>query len=291
MNTSLGLTRIVAVTAGAALFVPLGLVSTTARATTPCGDFEECQVLIEINASAGDLGFHWVIDGDDLVATNINDPNGLRVFENRAFHELWQQYFTETRGESAEPVCRKSLAEPGEDVLTVRQFVKRFPAGTYTIRGVTDEGDVLWGKTPFTHWIPAAPRSVSYSGGVISWQPGTALGVCATEAELWQMVSDGVLPVHPMNVPIKEWEVTFETLGKSPREFTLRLPARGPNAQMSVTVSPEFLNSVGPDTPAKLEVGAVGGKLSIGDDDNATFTELGGICLHKVNGCPVIQPD
>jgi hypothetical protein len=93
-----------------------------------------------------------------------------------------------------------------------------------------------------------------------------------------------------MNVHVNEWEITFEILDKSDREFTLRVPARGPHAQMSVTVSPEFLNSVGPDTPAKLEVGAVGGKLSIGDDDNATFTELRGICLHKVNGCKAV-PD
>jgi hypothetical protein len=54
---------------------------------------------------------------------------------------------------------------------------------------------------------------------------------------------------------------------------------------MSVTVSPEFLDSVGPDTPAALEVGAVGGKLSIGDYDNATFTELTHLCLHKDKGC------
>lgn len=257
-----------------------------AQAKSPCGDFEECQVLVEINASAGDVGFHWVIDGDDLVATHINDPNGTRVFENRALHELWQQYFTETRGESAEPKCRRRLAEPGEDVVTVRDFVRRFPAGPYAIKGVTDEGDVLSGQTPLTYYLPAAPRNVTFAGGQTTWQRGTSLGVCATEAELWQMVSDGVLPVHPMNVPVKEWEVTLALEDGSHREFTLRVPAQGPRAQMSVTISPEFLQSVGPDTPAALEVGAVGGRLSIGDDDNATFTELTGLCLHKVNGCP-----
>jgi hypothetical protein len=257
----------------------------TSTAGTPCGGFEECRVLVEINASDGDVGFHWVSDGEDLVTTRIDDPSGTKIFENRAFKELWQQYFTETRGESAEPKCRKSLAEPDEDVLTVRQFVQRFPAGTYTITGITDEGEVHTGKTPLTYYLPAAPKNVSYSGGVITWQPGTSLGVCATEAELWQMVNDHVLPVHPMNVRVKEWEVTFEINDRSHREFTLRIPAEGPHAQTSVTVSPEFLNSVGPDTPAKLEVGAVGGKLSAGDDDNATFTELRGICLHKVNGC------
>ena len=33
------------------------------------------------------------------------------------------------------------------------------------------------------------------------------------------------------------------------------------------------------DTPAKLEIGA------IGDEDNATFTEVGDICLNEMDGC------
>jgi hypothetical protein len=54
---------------------------------------------------------------------------------------------------------------------------------------------------------------------------------------------------------------------------------------MSVTVPAEFLASIRPDTPAKIEVGAIGGRLEIGDDDNATFTELTGLCLKRRNGC------
>lgn len=260
-------------------------IAPAARGTTPCGGLEECKVLVEINASAGDIGFHWLADGEDLVRLRIVDPNGTKIFENRAFAELWQQYFTETFGESAEPKCRTSLAQPGEDVLTLSQFVRRFPQGQYAVTGVTDEGDVLSGKTPLTFYLPAAPSHVTYSGGVVTWQAGTSLGVCATESELWKMVSDNVLPVHPMNVPVREWEVTLALNDGSQREFTLRLPARGPMAQMSVTVPPEFLNSIGPDTPAALEVGAIGGRLSIGDYDNATFTELTNLCLHKDKGC------
>lgn len=251
----------------------------------PCGGFEECRVIVEINTSDGDVGFHWVVDGESMVAMHIDDPSGSRVFENRASNELWHQSYSETRGESAEPKCRASLADPGEPVLTLRQFVQRFPRGSYSIQGVTSTGEVLNGRTPLTYYLPAAPKNVTYSGGVVTWEPGTSLGVCATQAELWQMVSDGILPVHPMNVPVKEWEITLALHDKSQREFTLRVPARGPLAQMSVTISPEFLNSVGPDTPAALEVGAVGGNLAAGDDDNASFTELTHLCLHKVKGC------
>jgi hypothetical protein len=256
-----------------------------ARAITPCGDFEECKVLVEMNTSDGDIGFQWLVDGEDLVSVRIDDPNGKPVFANKAMNELHQQYLSETTGESAEPKCRKWLAEPGEDVVTLRQFLNRWPRGTYSITGMTDDGQVRSGKTALTAYFPAAPRNLTFSGGVVTWQPGTALGVCATEAELWQMVSDNLLPVHPMNVPVREWEITLALNDGSGREFSLRLPARGPMAQMSVTISPEFMNAVGPDTPAAIEVGAIGGRLSSGDQ-NASFTELTDLCLHKQNGCP-----
>ena len=44
-----------------------------------CGDdlpFGECRVLVEINATDGDVGFHWLADGDELNATRIDDPSG-----------------------------------------------------------------------------------------------------------------------------------------------------------------------------------------------------------------------
>ena len=40
--------------------------ATGARATEPCDDFGECKVLIEINSTDGDIGFHFLMDGDGL---------------------------------------------------------------------------------------------------------------------------------------------------------------------------------------------------------------------------------
>jgi hypothetical protein len=67
--------------------VPLlmGALITNVQATEPCGDFGECKVLIEINASDGDIGFHWLADGDDLRSSRIRDPNNKLVYTNRAF--------------------------------------------------------------------------------------------------------------------------------------------------------------------------------------------------------------
>ncbi|HEX6571526.1 MAG TPA: hypothetical protein VF055_05850 [Steroidobacteraceae bacterium] len=259
---------------------------TTAQATEPCGDFDECRVLVEINATDGDIGFHWLADAGDLVATAIVDPRGRRIFANGAFGPLREQTLTETFGESAEPVCRPWLVEDPDDVVvTLSQFVRRWPAGAYRFHGTTDDGETIHGQTALTHWLPAAPRNLVYSRGVITWEAGQALGACATRDQLWRLVAAGVLPIHPMNVPVAAWEVVLELEDGSNRSFSVRLPARGPNAQTSVTVPAEFLYSVAPDTPAKVEIGAIGGRLEIGDDDNATFSEVGGLCLNRARGC------
>ena len=260
------------------------------HATEPCGGLDECRVLVEINATDGDIGFHWLADAEGLVATEIRDPAGQRIFANTAQGPLRQHTITESFGESSEPACRAWLAEdPDDEVVTLPQFVRRFPAGSYGFRGVDAEGESVFGRTALTYWLPAAPRNVAYSGGVITWEVGVSLGACATRDQLWRLVGDGVLPIHPMNVPVAAWEVVLELEDGSQRTFQVRLPARGANAQMSVTVPAEFLASMGPDTPAKIEVGAIGGRLASGDDDNATFTELVGLCLNRRNGCP--EPD
>ena len=49
------------------------------QATEPCDDFGECKVLIEINSSDGDIGFHWLGDADDLRSMRIDDPDGANV--------------------------------------------------------------------------------------------------------------------------------------------------------------------------------------------------------------------
>lgn len=49
-----------------------GAGSTIAAATEPCGDLGECKALIEINSTDGDIGFHFLMDGDDLNSAPIS---------------------------------------------------------------------------------------------------------------------------------------------------------------------------------------------------------------------------
>lgn len=260
------------------------IVVTDAVATEPCDDFGECKVIVEINSTDGDVGFHWLVDGDDLNSIRIDDSDGHKIYENKAFGPLHDQKLTETFGESSEPVCRESLKEDEDDVVvTVEEFEERWPSGPYAISGSGDGGEKLSGETHLTYYLPAAPENLSYSSGVIQWMSGSTLGECATEAELNQLVADEVLPIHPMNVQLTAWEVVVELEDGSNRKFSVLLPG----SQTVVTLPPEFLSSIPANTPAKAEVGAIGGNLAIGDDDNATFTELSGLCLNEMwDGCP-----
>lgn len=272
------------------------LVSLTgiAAATEPCDDFGECKALIEINASDGDIGFHFLMDGDDLNSARIFDPDGKKVFEDQAKGPLKEQKLTETFAESAEPLC---WADPGadpedlEDIVTLEEFLDRWTAGTYTFTGMSDGGEKSEGETELTYELPAAPTEVDFDGARITWErPGGStatesrgdLGNCASAGDLDILVGNGVLPVHPADVTVDAWEAVLEPdvedgdpIGQL--VFRIRLP--GNMAPTEVTVPAEYLASLPDDTPVKVEVGAIGG------EDNATFTEEDGFCVNIDEGC------
>lgn len=255
-----------------------------ATATEPCGDFGECKALIEINASDGDIGFHFLMDGDDLNSARIRDPNGGKVFEDNAKGPLKEQKLTETFAESAEPVCKPALAEDEDDtVVTLPEFIERWSAGTYTFEGSGDEGEKSEGETELSHDLPAAPADLDLDvvTGEISWSDsGDDLGECATNLELDALVAAGVLPTHPEDVAVMEWEAVFEPdVEDGDPTGNLKFSVRVPAGQLSVTVPAELLNSLPADTPVKVEVGA------IGVDDNATFSEEDGFCINEDAGC------
>ena len=120
----------------AAAVVVMGTGTTAATATEPCGDLGECKALIEINASDGDIGFHFLMDGDDLNSARIHDPNGVKIFEDMAKGPLREQKLTETFAESAEPLCWLDPdADPDDEIVTLEEFLDRWTAGTYVFSG------------------------------------------------------------------------------------------------------------------------------------------------------------
>lgn len=272
---------------GAAVGLAVMSIATGAAATEPCGDFGECKVLVEINASDGDIGFHFLMDGDDLNAAMIHDPDGVLVFEDAADGPLLEQKLTETFAESAEPLCFDPLDDDDpenddEDFRTLEEFLELWTPGVYLFTGLGDDDEMSEGESELKFEFPAAPKDVEYDDGVISWSAGDDLGECASSEELDALVP-GMLPVHPENVVVDAWEVVFEPdvedgeiLGTM--KYSIRLP--GDISPLAVTVPEDYLASLPDNTPAKIEVGAVGA------EDNATFTEEGDICVNETDGAP-----
>ena len=255
----------------------------TAAATEPCDDFGECKVLIEINSTDGDIGFHFLMDGDDLVEGRLSDPDGNTLFKDKANGALAEQFMTETFLESAEPLCWEDPeADPDDLIVTLEEFLDRWPDGTYEVAGRDGENERAEGETDLTSQLHPAPQDLVFSAGVVSWAPRNDLGTCPTAAELDDLVADGILPIHPENVVVDHWEVVLEPdtedgdpVGED--KFSLRLP--GDVALTQVTVPADYLAALPDDTPVKIEVGAIGG------EDNATFTEEDGFCVNEVEGC------
>lgn len=258
-----------------------------AEATKPCGDFGECKVLVEINSSDGDIGFHFLIDGDDLNSVRLDDPNGAKVFQDQAKGPLMEQKLTETFAESAEPLCWPDPdADPDDDIVTLRDFRDVWTPGTYEFSGSGDGGEKLAGETELTFNLPAAPQSVNLVGGIVTWSAGNDLGNCAplapsphgqeTVGEVLDIIAD------PSGVPVAAWEIVVvpdvddaNPIGS--QEFKIRVD--GGILVKAVSIPTQYLGALPADTPVKIEVGA------IGVDDNATFTEADGFCVNVSAGC------
>ena len=273
--------RTLSAAAGAALV--LGTGTSVVTATEPCGDFGECKVLIEINATDGDIGFHFLMDGDDLNSARIDGPLGAKIFRDQAKGPLKEQKLTETFVESAEPLCWfDPEADPDEEIVMLEEFLERWAPGTYVFTGMGDAGEKSMGETELTYELPAAPSGLGFDGSVITWAVGDDLGNCASTMDLDDLVADGILPVHPENVAVAAWEIVLEPDvddGDPTGKLVFSIRVAGDIAMKAVTVPAEYLASLPDDTPAKMEVGAIG----IGD--NATFTEVTGFCINEVEGC------
>ena len=275
----------------AAVAALLGGSAGVANATEPCDDFGECKVLVEINASDGDVGLHFLMDGDDLRYGALFNPKHKKIYSYRARREFGQQFITETFNESAEPLCwhpEPDDEEFGERVVTLEEFIDRWSDGTYHFFGIGDGWEFSHGESDLTFNLPAAPAELEWETeeddgdieGEISWEAGTDLGECADEDDIIELLSDGVLPMDPADVPVAAWEVVLEPdvddgdiLGSM--THVVRIP--GNAEEFEVEVPDDYLETLPENTPAKIEVGA------IGFDDNATFTEIDEICLNDTD--------
>lgn len=261
-------------TAGVALI--FGSVSPIATADAPCGELDECRVIIEINATDGDIGFHVLFDAEGWNESRIAAPDGKKIFSEQAFAALRDQKLTENFFESTEPVCEEALREDEDDeVVTLPQFLERFPAGLYDFRIKLGGGEELAGATMLTHKIPAAPADVDFDGSEISWAYGSDLGECTTFPMNFALAGEG---------DIIAYEVVLEPEDETLEPFTFAV--RVPSNVNSVTVPAEHLAALPANTPLKVEVGAIERRPN-GSFGNQTFSEEDGFC-NNINqeACP-----
>lgn len=277
-----------------ALATALGtLTAGDATATEPCGDFGECKVLVEINSSDGDIGFHFLADGNELISAAMFNPRYKKIFHYTVRRELRRQYLTETFAESAEPPCFDVTTDDDpenddEDFVTLADFLNRWDAGTYHFFGIGSGWELSYGASELTFNLPAAPVDLEWQEEIddgelevdISWAAGDDLGECSDGMEL--------LPMAPADVPVKLWEVVLEPDVEgdlSKMKYVVRIP--GDADELEIEVPDDYLETLPPNTPMKIEIGA------IGFDDNATFTEADEICANEVgeDGCGFEEDD
>ncbi len=269
---------------------------TTANATEPCDDFGECKVLIEINAEDGDVGFHFLMDGDNLIHAMLFNEKHKKMFSYIARRELRDQFVTETFVESAEPLCwpdpdaLEEAEDEGEDleIVTLADFLDLWSTGDYHFFGIGEDWEFSHGVTQLSFALPAAPADLDFNVAtrVISWAAGDDLGNCAENAEKDMEDEDGIIPnladvmhlldMPPGAVPLASYEVVLEPdVEDGDPTGALKFTVRVPPTQTSVTVPEDYLDSLPDNTLMKVEVGG------IGLDDNATFAEEFDFCVNE----------
>ncbi len=196
--------------------------------------FAFARIYWEYNSSGNDLGVHVTLDGEDWKRLRIEKPNGQSLFEVKGRGPYQTLGMTELFFEGAEP----SLNE-----VPLQSLLNRFPEGEYTFEGKTVDGEDLESTYEFSHAIPAAPSvSATLSGGtnlVITWTQVTS--------------TPAGFPNRPIDI------VGYQVIVGS---YQVTLPATA----LSVTVSPEFVSSLGSGQHA-FEV------LAIDRSANQTITE------------------
>jgi hypothetical protein len=114
-------------------------------------------VIVEVDATAGDAGLQFFLDGEPWRSMTISGPNGRTLLAIDAEGRLKGWGLTELFSETNEPPF---------DVVPLETFKKRFPEGKYTFVGTTVEGERLVGKARLSHDIPDGPEIISPADGV-----------------------------------------------------------------------------------------------------------------------------
>ncbi len=192
------------------------------------------KLLVEYNATDGDLGVHGAFDDDGWSKLCVYDPNGDLILKVRPQSQLKDLTMAGIFFESREPPLKE---------FTFRDLNDRFPEGRYEVRGRTFDGKRLVGDALFTHDIPKKPRitapakdeQVDPNDLTVRWKDVTE-------------TTDG----NPLDITGYEVIVTKEVKREDPHGFSKPIyDVHLPPDRNSLSVPAEFLE---PNTEYELEV-------------------------------------
>jgi hypothetical protein len=224
------------------LAVVVALVSGTAAWAARI-QLEEARLVLEYNATDGDLGPQAFWDGDEWISMEITNPDGDIIYSvegKRGFRVLGS---SELFFESGEPSFPPGPGDP--DVL------KLFPEGTYRFRGETVDGERLRGEATLSHHVCPAPvitqpldgAEVSLSKRlVVKWDRGTS-------------GAPGFPAGHGLfdDEPVASYQLIIENEDKK-LFFTIDIP----KSVTSVDIPRVFLEAGGAGTEWDIEGAAIG---------------------------------
>ena len=194
------------------------------------------RIYIEYNSSANDLGFHVFLDGEDWKTLEIVNPAGITVFEVEGSGGYQDLGLTELFFEGAEPPL---------DEVPLEELLALFPEGKYQFIGETVGGARMKSTATLSHAVPDGPSNLSAVVGLnnyltISWDPVTG---------------------PPEGFPDEGIQIVgYQVIVGDAFQVTV------PDTTTMVTVSPEYVESLGPGEHA-VEV------LAIEESGNQTITE------------------
>jgi hypothetical protein len=239
------------------LALPMALAATLApRAAEATSEFSIANIFFELNSTAGDLGVHVSLDGENWKALTIKDPRGRPIVDLEPEGSAARIGLSELFFEGSEP--------PLVDV-SFAQFLRLFPPGDYVFSGKSTGNQLIRNTDPLTAELacpvkvvsPPTDRKVAPDKVVIRWQavPGAFnpdTGICRKNRD----------------VGLASYEVIAEIANEAKgfvRHYTVELPAGATEVPVPREFIEEGLRLNG--TEFKLEV------IAIEDSGNKTITE------------------
>jgi len=207
------------------------------KATAKPIRLDAATMIVEVDATAGDAGAQFFLDGEPWRSMTISGPSGRTLLEIDAEGRLKGWGLTELFSETNEPPF---------DEVPLAEFKQRFPEGRYTFVGTTVEGDTLVGEARLSHDIPDGPEITSPGDGATVARKG--------------VVARWSGPPEPPGIDIVGYRVIV-TREDPLRVYSVDLPA----SARKVPIPSAFLE---PGTEYELEIQA------IEESGNQTFTTI-----------------